>query len=85
MFDWTGLAATIAAAGALVQTLRNGRATSDVKKSVVDVKSSVADVHTLVNDRSEKQDNRIEQLSTAITDAGGNVPARPAAGEVVDP
>lgn len=47
------------------------------RKSVSGVKSDVADVHTLVNNRSDRQDKRIEQLTSTLTSHGVDVPAKP--------
>ena len=45
-----------------------------LKTSTSEVKSDVADVHTLVNARSDNQDERIEQLTGTLTEAGMSVP-----------
>jgi hypothetical protein len=40
-------------------------------------RSRIGEVHELVNDRASKQDDRIEQLTDALSDSDTAVPARP--------
>jgi hypothetical protein len=40
-------------------------------------RSKVQQVHTLVNSRSDKQDRRIDQLTSTLTDADIRVPPKP--------
>jgi hypothetical protein len=39
--------------------------------------AKIESVHTLVNDRSEKQDDRVEQLAGALSNASVTVPPSP--------
>jgi hypothetical protein len=47
------------------------------RRSVGRVRRDVGQVHELVNDRSDRQDQRIDQLTGTITGAGLDVPRPP--------
>lgn len=64
--DWGGFITSIATLLAVVAGVLQGRKNG----------SSISNVHELVNNRSQQQDRRIEQLTSTITDAGEDVPAK---------
>jgi hypothetical protein len=73
----TGQAVVLA--GAVLGYLATRRSVGRVRDDVGQVRDDVGQVHELVNNRSDRQDQRIEQLSGTLTDAGVDVPGAPGA------
>ena len=47
------------------------------RRTIRGATAAIGEVHTLVNSRSDRQDSRIDQLTTKLTAAGVAVPAKP--------
>jgi len=68
--DWTGIAATITATGSLIAAIRN-------HTQITTAQDQVEKVHQLVNSHATAQEVRVDQLASALTAGGIDVPPRP--------